>query len=447
MAQSPASVSNASIFPDNESRSAALYQRARRVLPSGNSRLTVFFRPYPTYIRSGEGARIVDEDGVERLDFINNYSALIHGHRHPKVMSAVADQLSRLTGVGAPTETEIALAELLVDRLPGVDQVRFANSGTEAVMLAIKAARAFTGRAKIAKVEGAYHGGYDYAEVSQQSQAAEWGPADRPASVALCAGTPQAVLDDVIVLPWNDIEASRKLLEAGGADLAAVLVDALPSRLALTPIAPAYLQMLRETTAKLGALFILDEVYSLRLGYHGAQGRLGFAPDLTAMAKIIGGGFPVGAVGGRRDVMSVFSFDEGRPKVPHGGTYNANPVTMAAGRAAMELMTPEAFEHLERLGARLRAGLLDCLRAAGRPGQVKGEASLALLSLSDRPFGDHRELAYVANVMEQQTAAHRELMNRGVFTSPALLFTLSTAMTEADIDFTLDQVLAALRTL
>ncbi len=439
--------SNTATFPDEESRSAALYQRARQVLPSGNSRLTVFFKPYPAYIRSGEGARIVDEDGVERLDFINNYSALIHGHRHPKIMEAVADQLGRLTGVGAPTETEIALAELLVDRLPGVDQVRFANSGTEAVMLAIKAARAFTGRRKIAKIEGAYHGGYDYAEVSQQSPAAEWGPADRPASVALCAGTPPSVLEDVIVLPWNDVEASRKLLEANGADLAGVLIDALPSRLALTPIEDAYLAMLREVTTRLGALFILDEVYSLRLGYHGAQGRLGFAPDVTAMAKIIGGGFPVGAVGGRREVMQVFSFDDGRPKISHGGTYNANPVTMTAGRVAMELMTPDAFDHLERLGARMRAGLFDALQAAGRPGQVKGQASLALLSLSDRPFGTHRELAYVANFMEQQAQAHRELMNRGVFTSPSLLFTLSTAMTEADIDFTLDQILAALRTL
>jgi len=434
-------------YPNPESRSAALYARAREVMPSGNSRLTVFFPPYPAYIRSGEGARIVDEDGVERLDFINNYSALLHGHRHPQIMAAVADQMGRLTAVGAPTESEIALAELLVERIPSVEQVRFANSGTEAVMLAIKAARAFTGRPKIAKVEGCYHGGYDVAEISQQPTSDEWGPADRPASAPLSAGTPRGVLDDVVILPWNNVEASRRLLEEAGDRLAGVLIDPLPSRLALTPISTDYLAMLREVTTRLGALLILDEVYSLRLGYRGAQGELGVTPDLTTMAKIIGGGFPVGALGGRREVMSVFSFDTGRPMVPHGGTYNANPVTMAAGRVAMELFTPQAAQELAALGDRMRAGLAECLKLAGREGLVKGQASLALLSLSDRPFSDHRELSYVAKFAEAQTAVHRELMNRGVFTSPALMFTLSTAMTAADIDFTLEQVLQALRTL
>ena len=428
-------------------RSAALYQRARRVLPSGNSRLTVFYQPYPAYIRSGEGCRIVDEDGVERIDFINNYSALIHGHRQPEIMAAVADQLRRLTAVGAPTESEIALAELLVDRLPGVEQVRFTNSGTEAVMLAIKAARAFTGRPKIAKVEGAYHGGYDTAEISQQSAPDNWGPAERPTSVGLSAGTPDGVLKDVIVLPWNDVEAGRRLLEAQSSDLAGVLIDPMPTRLGLTPISPAYLDMLRQVTRKAGALLILDEVFSLRLGYHGAQGRLGCAPDLTTMAKIIGGGFPVGAVGGRAEVMSVFGFDKARPKVPHGGTYNANPVTMTAGRVAMELMTPQAFDRLEALGDHLRAGLAECLKLVDRPSQVKGAASLALLSLSDQPFFDHRSLTYAHRFAEQQAKVHRQLMSRGVFTSPALMFVLSTAMSETEIDFTLDQVLAALRSL
>jgi glutamate-1-semialdehyde 2,1-aminomutase len=438
---------SAGIFPDDQSRSAALYQRARRVLPSGNSRTTVFFKPYPTYMRSGEGARVIDEDGVERIDFINNYSALIHGHRHPAIMEAVADQLTRLTGVGAPTESEIALAELLTERLAGVDQVRFTNSGTEAVMLAIKAARAFTGRPKIAKAEGAYHGSYDFAEVSQQAGSSEWGDPARPNSVANYVGQPQSVLDDVVILPWNDVEASRALLEEHGEDLAGVLIDPLPSRLGLTPISPAYLAMLRETTAKTGALFILDEVYSLRLGYHGAQGELGFAPDLTSMAKIIGGGFPVGAVGGRAEVMSVFAFDGGRPKLTHGGTYNANPVTMVAGRKAMELLTPDALDRLNGLGHRMREGLAECLSVAGRAGQVKGQGSLALLSLSDRPFENNRELAYAAAFAEQQAALQRTLLNSGVFIAPSLAFTLSTAMDERDIDFALEQVLAALRAL
>ncbi|MBQ1542219.1 aspartate aminotransferase family protein [Caulobacter sp. CCUG 60055] len=434
-------------YPDSASRSAQLHQRARRVMPSGNSRQTIFFKPYPVYARSGEGCRVVDEDGVERIDFLNNYTALIHGHRHPEVMAAARAQLDRLTAVALPTEAEIALAELLVDRLEGVEQVRFANSGTEAVMMAIKAARAYTGRPRIAKIEGAYHGGYDHAEVSQAATPAAWGPADRPASVANYKGQPKGVLDDVVVLPWNDVEASRALLEAHGADLAAVLIDPIPSRLGLVPISEAYLAMLRETARKLGALFILDEVYCLRLGYRGAQGRLGFAPDLTAMAKIIGGGFPVGAVGGKAEVMAVFGFDDGPPRVPHGGTYNANPVTMAAGLAAMRLLTPEAFARLGALGDRLRSGLRECLKITGRDGQVQGAESLTMLSLSDRPFGTYRDTAYAVRFGEPQAAVHRSLMNRGVLTSPSLLFNLSTPMVEADVDFTLEQVLAALKAL
>jgi len=226
-----------------------------------------------------------------------------------------------------------------------------------------------------------------------------------------------------------------------------VLIDPLPSRLALTPATPAYLAMLQETARKVGALLILDEVFSFRLGYHGAQGRFGLEPDLTTLAKVIGGGFPVGAVGGRAEVMSVFGFDTGKPKVAHGGTYNANPVTMVAGLKTMELMTPEAYARLEALGDRMRSGLAECLKVAGRAGQAKGDASLCLLSLSEQPFQDNRGLAAgMAPFVEAQAALHRELLNRGVFTSPALLFTLSTAMGEPDIDFALDQILAALRT-
>ncbi|MCW6532244.1 aspartate aminotransferase family protein [Sphingomonas sp. MMSM20] len=435
------------VYPDQASRSARLYERARRVMPSGNSRQTIFFKPYPVYAHHAHGCRVTDEDGVERIDFLNNYTALIHGHGHPAVMEAAHAQLRRLTAVALPTEAEIELAELLVDRLAGVEQLRFTNSGTEAVMMAIKAARAYTGRAKIAKIEGAYHGGYDHAEVSQSSRAPAWGEVTQPRSVANYAGQPEGVLNDVIVLPWNDVAAARALLETHGADLAAVLIDPIPSRLGLVPIADDYLAMLREMTRKIGALFILDEVYCLRLGYHGAQGRWGFAPDLTTMAKIIGGGFPVGAVGGRADVMAVFGFDDGAPKVPHGGTYNANPVTMAAGLAAMRLLTPDSFAHLRGLGDRLRTGLRECLAIAGREGQVQGVESLAMLSLSDRPFGGYRDIVYAAGFGEQQVAVHRHLMNHGVLTAPTLIFNLSTPMGVAEVDFTLDQILAALRAL
>jgi glutamate-1-semialdehyde 2,1-aminomutase len=221
----------------------------------------------------------------------------------------------------------------------------------------------------------------------------------------------------------------------------------MPSRMAYVPAADDYLAMIRETTREIGALFILDEVYSLRFGYHGAQGVRGVEPDLTTMGKIIGGGFPVGAIGGSRAAMSVFDVDSGRPRVPHGGTYNGNPVTMVAGLEAMKMLTPAAFEHLNALGERMRSGLRECLKIAGRAGQVQGQASFCLLSLLDQPIRSYRDLMGAAKFAEQQGKLHRHLMNSGIFTSPTLSFTMSTPMTNAEIDFALEQVLTGLRAL
>lgn len=288
------------LYPDATTRSALLFERARHVLPGGNSRHSIFFSPYPLYAVRGTGARVTDVDGVERIDFINNYTSLIHGHSHPRIKDAVVDQLGRLTAVGLPTESEICLAELLIERLPSVEQLRFTNSGTEAVMFAIKAARAFTGRPKIAKIEGCYHGSYDFAEISQTATPESWGPAQRPASVPVAAGEPQSVLDEVIILPWNDIAASRALIRKHASSLAAVLIDPMPSRIGMIEIDSGYAAMIREETRSIGALFILDEVLAFRLGYNGAQTRYNITPDITCLAKIIGGGFPVGAVGGSR---------------------------------------------------------------------------------------------------------------------------------------------------
>ncbi|HEX4198282.1 MAG TPA: aspartate aminotransferase family protein [Caulobacteraceae bacterium] len=435
---------NSRRYPDEASRSALLHQRARAVMPSGNTRGTVFFKPYPVYAASGEGCRVTDVDGAERIDFVNNYSSLLHGHRPPEVMAAVRAQLDRIVAIGLPTEHEIALAELLVDRLAGVEQIRFANSGTEAVMLALKAARAFTGRPKIAKIEGAYHGGYDFAEVSQTAMPDAWGDPDRPNSTATSAGAPQSMLNEVVVLPWNDVDAACALIEAHAADLACVLVDPMPSRLCYAAIKPEFLLMLRETTAKIGALIVWDEVYNLRLGYNGAQGAYGLAPDLSALGKIIGGGFPVGAVGGKAEVMSVFAFDEGRAKVPHGGTYNGNPISMVAGLKTLQMMTPAAFERLNGLGDRLREGLKAALKDAGATGHVSGQGSFAMLTLTERRVENYRDLFQPGPFVERQAAVHRQLLNTGVLTSPALLFTLSTPMGDGEIEFVLGEVRAAL---
>jgi glutamate-1-semialdehyde 2,1-aminomutase len=260
-------------------------------------------------------------------------------------------------------------------------------------------------------------------------------------------GQPQSLLDEVIVLPWNDLAVAEARLREEAKNVAAVLVDPLPSRLGYPPSDPDFLPGLRRVTQEIGALLILDEVYALRLDYHGAHGLKGIRPDLVAMGKIIGGGFPVGAIGGSAEVMSVFGFDQGAPKIAHGGTYNANPITMAAGLASMQLLDEAAFDRLAALGDRLRTGFTAVLRELGIPGQARGDKSLAVLALTDQPLRNYRDIVAASHVADRAAALHRALMNRGVLTTPVLLFTLSTTMTEADIDFTIEQVRAALREL
>lgn len=415
------------------SRSRELYERARKSLPGGNTRTTVYMKPHPLYAARGEGCRVIDVDGVARIDCINNFTALIHGHAHPALVAAATRQITLGTAFGMPTDSEILLAELIAARLASVDHVRFCNSGSEAVMMALKAARAHTGRPKIAKCEGAYHGSYDYAEVSLDPSPADWGK-NAPVSVAYAKGTPANVLADTLTIPFNDIDAAVSLIREHGPELACILVDPMPNRAGLVPADKAYLEALRQVSREVGALLIFDEVITFRLGFNGAQGHWGIAPDLTTLGKIIGGGFPVGAVAGAAEFMAVFDPTGGKPALPHGGTFSANPVTMTAGLAAMELLDAKAFARLDAIGERLRAGTNEAFARHGVPGRAVGMGSLAKIHFTDRPVKDYRS-AY-AGPEETARMAHfnRGLMNRGVLAAGYGLFALSTPMTDADIE-------------
>ncbi len=439
------------MYPDNVSKSARLYERALAVLPGGNSRHTVFFPPYPLYAVRAEGARVWDADGVPRLDLINNYSALIHGHNHPKVVEAIIAQAQRLLSVAMPTEEEVILAELVCDRLPGVEQVRFTNSGTEGVMFTFKVARAHTGRAKIAKIEGAYHGSDDTASVSVGPDPALWGEACAPASVAPAGASP-SVAGDVIVLPMNEVETGRAILRRHADDLAGVIIDPLVKNLGYEPASGEFLAMLREETTRAGALLIFDEVYSFRLGFNGAQGAVGVTPDLTALGKIIGGGLPVGAVGGRADIMTpLFDPRHGRPRLAHGGTFNANPMTAAAGAVAMRLYDRAAFDRLSELGERLRRGLREAIKLAGVPATVKGAASMTSLFHIEEETRTYRDVAAAMKAHPEARARAEQffhyLLDNGVMIGASGFFVLSTALTESDIDQVSDVALKGLRVL
>ena len=413
-------------------RSRQLFEEALRVMPGGNSRTTTFFDPYPFYITRGEGPRIWDADGVERLDFNGNYTSLILGHANPAVVKAIQDAAVHGMSFPGPSEHEIRLAEILTTRIPGLEVVRFANSGTEATMHAVRVARAFTGRAKIAKFEGAYHGTHDWVLVSVAPDPAAAGSRKRPKSVAWSAGVPPMVLKHVVTLPWNDADACAKILEKQGSDIAALLVDPLLANAGLVPPREGFLERLREVTQRLGILLIFDEVISFRVGRGGAQERFGIRPDLTTLGKIIGGGLAVGAFGGRADVMNFYDPRDGKGRINHGGTFNANPLTMAGGIATMEQLTPEAYARLEAVGERVRDGVRRLLRKKGYAGQVTGTGSLFWLHHTKKKLSDYRS----TRPDDPQAAARTflGLVNDGVLLSQRGLGACSLAMTDADAD-------------
>jgi glutamate-1-semialdehyde 2,1-aminomutase len=311
------------------------------------------------------------------------------------------------------------------------------NSGTEANQVVTKVARACTGRTRIAKMEGGYHGQYDLLEASFQPRPPAWGDAKRPQPVAHNPGTPQSLLDELVVLPLNDVDATRAILRERAHELAAVILD--PFRLQLGMVEPRldYLQMLRDETARLGILLIFDEVMCLRVGYHGAQGLLGVTPDLTTMGKIIGGGLPIGGVGGKAEYMAVFDIDRAE-RVKHSGTYTANPMSMAAGHTGMSLLTREAFAELDARSERLREGLRKVVADLGLEARVVGRSSLSAIFFTTQPVENYRQLAAAAagGMTERMLAAQKLLLEEGLLTMRGG-FVTSTPMTDDDIDFTL----------
>ena len=414
------------------SRSRQMYEEALRVMPGGNSRTTTFFDPYPFFITRGAGARIWDADGAERLDFNGNYTSLILGHAHPSVVEAVAEQATRGMSFPGPSEHEVRLAGLLTERIPSMEVVRFANSGTEATMNAVRAARAFTGRAKLAKFEGAYHGTHDWVLVSVSPDPSKSGSRKRPKPVAYSAGVPDTVLKHTVVLPWNDAEACVKILEKLGGDIAALIVDPLMANAGLLAPQDGFLQRLREVTERLGIVLIFDEVISFRVAPGGAQQRFGVRPDLTTLGKIIGGGLAVGAFGGRAEIMNYYDPRGGKGRISHGGTFNANPVTMAGGVATMQELTPEAYAKLDTLGDRLRAGVKRILSKGKQPAQVTGLGSLFWIHWTKKRLSDYRS-SRPADA-ERPLRTFMALLNDGVLLTQRGLGCCSLAMVDADVD-------------
>ena len=415
-------------------RSAELFARAQKVLPGGVSRNAILRSPHPAYVDHGEGCRVTDIDGVTRIDFSNNMASLIHGHAHPEIVRVVSEQMARGTAFMMGTEAEVLYAEHLCSRSPSFEMLRLVNSGTDAIMVAIKASRAHTEKYKIAKVEGAYHGVYDYAEVSQAPTPSNWGSEDHPQSVPLVHGTPDSTLHDVVVLPFNDTERAIKLLNEHADEIACVLLDLMPHRAGLNLADPGYLEAIQNWVRENNSLLVLDEVITFRTEYGGLQSRYNITPDLTALGKIVGGGFPIGAVAGRAEIMDVLNPGSKRYLFPHSGTFSANPISTSAGYAAMKLFDQAAVKRLNALAERATAGINKAIASTGARASVTGGGSMLRVHMKENAprnfresFNTDAEKARLATLLEH-------LFDAGFIMVNTCSATLSTPMTEVEID-------------
>jgi glutamate-1-semialdehyde 2,1-aminomutase len=394
--------------------SARHFEEARRYLPGGDSRSTLFYPPYPAVLDRGEGHWVLDLDGNRLLDFTGNHSVLIHGYLEPSVMDAIRHQLEKGTCFPGPTDPQLRLARHLVERIGSLHRVRFTNSGTEAVMMALRGARTFTGRRMVAKLEGGFHG------TSEDVMGAA-----RPG---------------LVLLPAGDAEAAARILEQRAEEIAALLVEPVQGSAGMIPMDTAFLRAMREITRRLGIVLVFDEVVSLRVAYGGAEEHYGIAPDMTCLGKVIGGGLPLGAFGGREEIMALFDPSRGPPAIPHPGSYNANPVSLAAGLATLELLTRDTIAQLNRCGERLREDLRRTFDDVGVPAAITGLGSLFGIHLTDRQVRTIRDAA-----SGDARLRHRiflGLYNEGILLDPRGVGTLSTAIGEAEIE----RFLGALRT-
>ena len=415
-------------------RSVEHFRRAANVFPGGYTRDALIRGPHPTFVERASGAAMVDVDGRTLTDFWFNATSLPLGHAHPAVVAAIQAQAPRGTAYFAPTRHEIALAELLLERLTGAERIRFANSGSEAVMMAVRFARAHRAagvrhpRSTIVKFEGSYHGSYDDVGWSVSPRLAEVGAHDAPYPVPETAGL-AGTAGRVVVLPFNDPAVLRRHVDAHHDEIAALLVEPMANRIGLLLPDPAFLAEARALCDRYGIVLIFDEVIAFRVGYGGVQGKMGIAPDLTTLGKIIGGGFAVGAIAGRADVLDLSTPDHGQ-RVTHAGTFNGNPMMAVAGRATMEVLTREAFGELAALGEYTRQGLADAAR--GLPLQVSGAGSLFKVTATARPLHDYRDAATTDKRWEALCSL--ALLNEGFMLTPSMSGCVSLVTTRDDVD-------------
>lgn len=414
--------------------SEAITRRAQAVFPGGDTRSSAHYGPFPLVMAEAHGCRLTDVDGNQLLDFMNNFTSLIHGHAQPDVVSAIQTQAPKGSAYAAPNLAQIELAELIVERVPSIEQLRFTSSGTEGTLMALRCARAATGRQKVMKMEGGYHGSYEQAEVSLVPMPDKRGSLAAPNSLGVDASFPDSVLTDTVVCPYNEPAHAAALIDAHAAELAAIIVEPVLGSMGMVAASTEFLQTLRDAASRHGIVLIFDEVITLRLDIGGAQSQHGITPDLTCMGKIIGGGLPIGAVGGKRELMQLFSPDQDNP-VMHASTFSGNALTMAAGLAAMQAYTEKEVVRINQLGERLRTGFNEAFLQTGIRGQVVGAGSLSNVHFTDIPLNDARDsMTGIIDGGHISRLLHLTMLRRGVMSASRLMYCVSTAMGEAEVD-------------
>lgn len=422
-----------------------LYAQACEILPGGISRNVVFHKPHPYYVAEASGPYVTDIHGVKRVDFANNIASLIHGHAHPKIVEAVCNQIRKGTAFTLGTEVEIEHAQLLCDRVPGFEKIRFVNSGTEAVMAMIKTARAFTGKPKIAKAEGGYHGSFDTAEVSQSANPANWGDMNHPLSVPHVKGTPQAVLDNVVIFPYNDIKRTIAILDEHAGQIACVIIDPVPHRIGMVQATPEFVEAVYAWTRKHDALLCFDEVICFRVAYEGAQSDFKVKPDLTSLGKIIGGGFPVGAFAGRKDIMNILDPGGSDFRFALSGTFSANPVSMTAGKVAMQMFDREAVDSVNRFSQIAIKQVYEAAKVAGIPLSITGKGSMFKVHFREIAPTTYRECYEDAELKSLMNRFLDQMYAEGVIMINSCSCVLSTVITQLEIDLLSDAMLKSFR--
>ena len=407
------------VYLQRTPKSREIIEDAKRFVPDGDMRISIWFEPYPTVMARGDGCHLYDEDGNDYLDFSNNWTSMVLGNNNPKVVEAICRQAPLGSAMAAPPRQAYEWAQILCERVPSMERVRFCTSGTEAVMFAIRAARAFTGKDKILKMEGNYHGSYDPMEMT-----VGWR--------RLPPGLPKSAELDMLVVPFNDKIAAKKMIEENKDELAAVIVEGVMGAAGMIQPEDDYLKFLEETAHANDVLLILDEVISFRLATGGAQEIYGVQPDLTVLGKAIGGGLPNGAFGGRKEVMAVYSPRHKHP-AHHAGTFVATPIAVAASVAGLNELTTEAIDRINDLGWSLAEGLQSALDELKIKAQIKGYGSLQQIHFTPEPIST-ASTAFLTIDRDLLRLFHLSLMNKGIFIPNRGFFAVSTPMGEAEIE-------------